>query len=87
MLLISPWVKPHVDSRTLDFTSVLAMIQRLNGLSTLDTSAGMVNRDAQANDMLDLFDFQGQPQKPLILKDRNCPTPTQTSIPGSVAAG
>jgi phospholipase C len=82
MLLISPYTRPHVDSRTLDFTSVLRLIQRLHDLPPLDTAAGMTERNAQANDMVDLFDFSSKPQKPLVLKERACPTPTQTVVPG-----
>jgi phospholipase C len=83
MLLISPFVDPHVDSRTLDFTSVLRLIQRLHDLPPLDTSSGMTQRNAQASDMVDLFDFLGKPQKPLVLKERSCPTPTQTVVPST----
>jgi phospholipase C len=72
-IVISPWSKPEVDSRTLDFTSVLRFIQRLHGLAPLDTSGGMTGRNARANDMVDLFDFTGKPHKPLVLKERNCP--------------
>ncbi len=78
-LVISPWVKPHVDSRTLDFTSVLRLIQRLHGLPTL------TERNARASDMIDLFDFTGPPRKPLVLKERtDCPPVT---IPEEVATG
>lgn len=80
-LVISPWVNPHVDSRTLDFTSVLRFIQRLHDLPPLDTSGSYTNRNGQANDMIDLFDFKGSPHKPLVLKERNCPSPTLTEIP------
>jgi len=80
-ILISPWVDAHVDSRTLDFTSVLRFIQRMHDLAPLDTSAGLTDRNASASDMVDLFDFNGKPHKPLILNERNCPTPTQTEAP------
>lgn len=80
-MVISPWVKPHVDSRTLDFTSVLRFIQRMHDIPPLDTTAGMTNRNAAASDMVDLFDFTGKPHGPLVLGERNCPTPTQTEAP------
>ena len=82
-ILISPWVDPHVDSRTLDFTSVLRFIQRMHDLAPLDTSAGMTDRNASASDMVDLFDFNGKARKPLVLNERNCPTPTQTEVPNT----
>jgi len=66
-LLISPWANVGVDSRTLDFSSVLRFIQRMHDLPPLTT------RNARASDMVDLFDFSGPPRKPLILKERDCP--------------
>lgn len=80
-LVISPWTKPGVDSRTLDFTSVLRFIQRIHDLPVLDTSGGMTDRNAMASDMVDVFDFTGPPRKPLVLKERTCPTPTLTEMP------
>jgi len=75
-IVISPWSRPAVDSRTLDFTSVLRFIQRLHGLAPLDTDSGMTDRNARANDMVDLFDFSGKERKPLVLKERtDCPPP------------
>lgn len=65
-IIISPWAKQGIYSRTTDFTSVIAMIEAINGLPSLD------GRTAQANNMLDAFDFSGKPLKPLVLEERDC---------------
>lgn len=68
MLLISPWARRgHVTSEVLEFSSVLAMIERIWDIPPL------TERDARAGDMLDLFDFRGRPRPPLILQPRPCP--------------
>ncbi|MBI3649305.1 MAG: hypothetical protein HY240_11255 [Actinobacteria bacterium] len=67
LLLISPWVKGGtVAHQTLEFASVLKMIETIWNLPSLTT------RDASASDMLDLFDFSGEPVPKLILKPRDC---------------
>jgi len=67
-IIISPWAKPgFVDHTTLEFSSVLKFIERLHGLPT------MTWRDAKADDMMEAFDFQQQPNPPLILSARHCP--------------
>jgi phospholipase C len=49
-LIISPWVRQNViDHTTYDHTSILATVERLFGLRPL------TNRDAAANDFLELF--------------------------------
>jgi len=68
MLLISPWARRgHVTSEVLEFSSVLAMIERIWGIRPL------TERDARAGDMLGLFDFTGRPRQPLIRLPRPCP--------------
>jgi phospholipase C len=67
-LVISPWAKRgYIEHRTLEFSSVLKMIERIFDLPTLSS------RDAMANDMLDAFDFDQEPRDPLILSPRSCP--------------
>jgi phospholipase C len=66
MMVISPWAKPGIYSRTTDFTSVIAMIESLHNLPPLD------GRTVKANSMLDAFDFAGKPLKPLVLSPRDC---------------
>jgi phospholipase C len=67
MLLISPWVKAGtIAHQTLEFASVLKMIETIWGISPL------TERDANASDMLDLFDFTQPPVPKLILQPRDC---------------
>jgi phospholipase C len=67
MLLISPWARRgYVAHETLEFASVLKMIESIWGLPPL------TERDANAGDMLDLFDFSGEPNPRLILRPRDC---------------
>jgi phospholipase C len=66
-LVLSPWARGgHIDSETLEFSSVLKMIERVFDLPAL------TDRDARANDMLDVFDFDQEPLEPLILDEQDC---------------
>ncbi len=66
-IVMSPWVKPgYIESRTLEFSSVLKMIERVFDLPTL------AERDRKANDMLEFFDFDQPPVEPLMLEERAC---------------
>jgi len=84
-MIISPWAKSgHIESRVMDFSSVLAFIQTVNGLPPLP------GRNARAYNMLSSFDFQQDPVKPLILKERDCgkvPTGLDEAAQLSGAAG
>jgi phospholipase C len=67
LLVISPYARPHyVFDQTSDFTSVLRFMEGLYGLPAL------TERDAQANDLLDAFDFRQRPLDPLVLPQRDC---------------
>jgi len=67
-LVISPWAKRgFTDHRTMEFASVFRLIETIFDLPPMTT------RDANADDMLSAFNFQQQPQAPLILKPRTCP--------------
>lgn len=64
-LIISPYAKRGYVSHTLySHVSILRTIERIFDVPPLN------ERDAQANDMLDCFDFSQQPRPPLILKER-----------------
>jgi phospholipase C len=66
-IVISPWAKSgYVEKRTLEFSSVLKLIERLHDLPS------MTSRDARANDMLQMFDFEQRPIPPLVLEERAC---------------
>lgn len=67
MLLVSPWARRgYIAHQTLEFASVLKMIETIWDLPSL------TERDANASDMLDLFDFSGTPNRRLILQPRDC---------------
>ncbi|MDV3244330.1 MAG: alkaline phosphatase family protein [Nitrososphaerales archaeon] len=60
-LVISPWAKHgFVDHTTYEFGSLLRLAETVFNVPSLTT------RDAQANDMLNSFDFAQKPQPPLI---------------------
>jgi phospholipase C len=67
MLLISPWAKQgFIASDTLEFSSVLKMIETIWDLPSLTA------RDRRAGDMLNLFDFEGEPAPKTILEPSDC---------------
>ena len=76
LLIISPYpTKPGYISHTqYEFSSVLKFIEERWGLPPL------TERDAQANDTLDSFDFSQAPLPPLILQQRTCPLISGPSI-------
>ena len=64
-LIISPHAKRGYVSHTLySHMSVLRTIERIFGVPPLN------ERDAQADDLLDCFDFTQEPRVPVILKER-----------------
>lgn len=64
-LIISPYAKRGYVSHTLySHMSVLRTIERIFDIPPLN------ERDAQANDLLDCFDFTQESRAPLILKER-----------------
>jgi phospholipase C len=66
-IVISPWAKPgFVDHTTLEFSSVLKLIERVFDLPTLG------RRDRAAADMLEAFDFSQDPNPPLLRRERDC---------------
>ena len=68
LLIISPYVIPGRISHTqYEFSSVLKTIEERFNLPFLS------ERDQNANDLLDNFDFNESPNPPLILQPRNCP--------------
>jgi phospholipase C len=60
-IAISPFFKPHYMSHVnFDHTSVLAFIEK-RFLAPGDTPLHLTGRDADANALLDLFDFKHSP--------------------------
>jgi phospholipase C len=78
MIIISPYaVQGYISHTTYEFSSVLKTIEERFGLPPL------TDRDADANDLLDSFNFTQTPLSPLILTERQCPvvSPTQLTFP------
>jgi len=68
LLIISPYARKGTVSHTeYEFSSFLAFVEKRFHLPAL------TNRDRQANDMLDSFDFNQEPLPPLLLKTHSCP--------------
>ena len=67
-IIISPYAKPGYISHTIyEFSSFLKTVEERFGLAPL------TERDANANDILDSFDFTQPPLPPLVLTQRQCP--------------
>ncbi|MBA3431984.1 MAG: hypothetical protein H0U16_10965 [Actinobacteria bacterium] len=79
LLVISPWAKQgYIDSTEYEFSSVLKFME-----STFDLRC-MTERDCQADDVMNAFDFTQEPnpqERKLILEERTC-----TGLPEKVAA-
>jgi phospholipase C len=68
LIVISPYVKEGIVSHTVyESASVLKFIEARHKLKALTA------RDAQANSLLDMFDFSQVPAPPLVLPLRDCP--------------
>ncbi len=68
LLIISPYAKKGYVSHTqYEFSSFLKFAEHRFNLPAL------TKRDTEANDMLDSFDFDKEPQPALILQEHSCP--------------
>jgi phospholipase C len=68
LLIISPYArKGYISHTQYEFSSFLKFAEVRFGLQPL------TDRDSKANDMLDSFDFNQQPQPTLILQEHRCP--------------
>jgi len=75
MIIISPFAKPGYISHTqYSFESVAKFIEERYAMPPL------TDRDANANDMLDSFNFFQKPNPPLILPTRACPLLSTTNV-------
>lgn len=89
LIIISPYARlgtngqpGYVSHTQYEFSSVLKFIEELYGLPP------MAQRDAEANDTTDSFDFTQSPRSPYILSTRSCPIPSASVVPfGSQAVG
>ena len=78
MLIISPWAKQgYVDSTEYEFSSVLKFMETIFGLDC------MTERDCNASNMFNAFDFSQKPDfeaRKLLLEEREC-----TGLPKNIA--
>jgi phospholipase C len=83
MIIISPYaLSGKVTHTTYEFSSVLKFIEEVFGLPAL------TQRDKNANDMSDAFNFDQSPLPPLPLKLRACPVAATTEAHfGNVVVG
>ncbi len=79
VLVLSPWVKPHfVSHKPRELTSILKLIESINSVPPL------TQRDAQADDMTEFFDFS----KPALLTPPPLPAqPTNGVCDKTIEAG
>jgi phospholipase C len=74
LLMISPYViSGHISHAQYEFSSFIKLVEERYNLAPLTL------RDADANDMLDSFNFTQQPLAPLILQTRQCSPVSTTS--------
>lgn len=75
MIIISPYaIAGHISKTTYEFSSVLKFIEKNFNLPPL------TQRDAQANDMTDSFDWNQNALPPLYLQPRACPVTSTTNV-------
>ncbi len=75
-LIISPYARAgYISSTQYEFSSVLKFIEERFGLAPL------TERDAEANDTTDSFNFSQTPLPPLILQTRTCPMNSLNTVP------
>jgi phospholipase C len=74
LIIISPYALPqYISHTTYEFSSFLKFVEERFGLPAL------TDRDANANDMLDSFNFGQTPLSPLILQTRHCSPASETA--------
>jgi phospholipase C len=70
MIVISPWAKPSfVSHTTRDYTSILRLIE-----DTFNVTSRLTQRDKNADNMMEFFNFSGAP--PLLVPPTLPPQPT-----------
>ncbi|HEV3278241.1 MAG TPA: alkaline phosphatase family protein [Terriglobia bacterium] len=75
LVIISPFAKPaNISSTTYEFASFLKFVEERFDLPPL------TSRDANANDMLDSFDFLQTPLPPLTLQTTHCSPASTTAL-------
>jgi phospholipase C len=73
LLIISPYAKPgFIFKEVAEQASIARFIERVFGAQGTLHDRDPAAQDAQANDLLNAFDFAQKPQPPLILQPRAC---------------
>jgi phospholipase C len=73
LIVISPYVKPGIYSRVAEQASIPAFILKLFKAPRMLGDVDPAAQDKQANDLLDMFDWNQTPIDPLVLQQRTCP--------------
>lgn len=74
-LVISPFAKPgYITSTQYEASSILKFVEERYGLPPL------TQRDANANDTQDAFNWNQAPLPPLVLTPRTCPVPAAATV-------
>jgi phospholipase C len=74
-IIVSPYAKTgYISHTTYEFSSFLRLVEERFSLPAL------TERDANANDMLDSFDFTQSPRPPMVLTQRQCPVLSATEL-------
>lgn len=74
-IIISPYAKPgYISHTTYEFSSFLKTVEERYSLAPL------TDRDTDANDLLDSFDFTQSPLPPLVLSQRTCPVVSPSQV-------
>ena len=75
LIIISPYAQPgYISHKQYEFSSVLKFIEGRFNLTPL------TERDANANDTTDSFNFNQTPLPPLVLNQRACPIPSAWDV-------
>ncbi len=74
LIVISPYAKPgYVFKEVAEHASIVRFIEKVFDIKTTLHDLDPAAQDAQANDLLNAFDFTQKPLPPLVLKTRSCP--------------
>jgi phospholipase C len=73
LIVMSPYVKPGVYSEVAEQASIPAFILKLFKAPRMLADVDPAAQDKQANDLMDMFDWNQTPLDPLVLQTRSCP--------------
>jgi phospholipase C len=72
LIVISPYVKPGIYSKVAEQASIPAFILKLFKSPKMLADVDPAAQDKQANDLMDMFDWNQTPLDPLVLQTRTC---------------